>query len=172
MNSDQDQFGLGIPISAEEWARLSAQPRRGRPKKTERDPSPAAIPSAENGPGIVSAPSQLGAPVATTSESTQLSWITNYIWGIADDVPRDLYVRGKYRDVILPMRYVTRQSMTNASLRERLGIDAKNIATASRLLGEAAESGLIVIANPDVGTRIRSCLPFWAAPGSDREGVA
>ena len=32
-----------------------------------------------------------------------ISWITNFIWGIADDVLRDLYVRGKYRDVILPM---------------------------------------------------------------------
>ena len=32
-----------------------------------------------------------------------LNWIANYIWGIADDVLRDLYVRGKYRDVILPM---------------------------------------------------------------------
>ena len=31
-----------------------------------------------------------------------LNWIANYIWGIADDVLRDLYVRGKYRDVILP----------------------------------------------------------------------
>ena len=30
-----------------------------------------------------------------------LNWIANYIWGIADDVLRDLYVRGKYRDVIL-----------------------------------------------------------------------
>ena len=36
-------------------------------------------------------------------ESSQLAWITNYIWGLADDVLRDLYVRGKYRDVILPM---------------------------------------------------------------------
>jgi type I restriction enzyme M protein len=27
----------------------------------------------------------------------------NFIWGIADDVLRDLYVRGKYRDVILPV---------------------------------------------------------------------
>src|SRR2546426_10164470 len=36
-------------------------------------------------------------------EQNQLSWITNFIWGIADDVLRDLYVRGKYRDVILPM---------------------------------------------------------------------
>ncbi len=33
----------------------------------------------------------------------QLGWITDFIWGIADDVLRDLYVRGKYRDVILPM---------------------------------------------------------------------
>ena len=32
-----------------------------------------------------------------------LNWIANFIWGIADDVLRDLYVRGKYRDVILPM---------------------------------------------------------------------
>ncbi|MGH8470744.1 MAG: N-6 DNA methylase [Gammaproteobacteria bacterium] len=36
-------------------------------------------------------------------EQGQLSWIANFIWGIADDVLRDLYVRGKYRDVILPM---------------------------------------------------------------------
>ncbi|MXY51299.1 MAG: SAM-dependent DNA methyltransferase [Gammaproteobacteria bacterium] len=32
-----------------------------------------------------------------------VTWIANYIWGIANDVLRDLYVRGKYRDVILPM---------------------------------------------------------------------
>ena len=32
-----------------------------------------------------------------------LAWITVYIWGIADDVLRDVYVRGKYRYVILPM---------------------------------------------------------------------
>jgi type I restriction enzyme M protein len=30
------------------------------------------------------------------------NWISNFIWGITDDVLRDLYVRGKYRDVILP----------------------------------------------------------------------
>ena len=40
--------------------------------------------------------------------NTDLNWITNYIWGIADDVLRDLYVRGKYRDVILPMTVLRR----------------------------------------------------------------
>ncbi|MGH8501961.1 MAG: hypothetical protein ACREVE_05705 [Gammaproteobacteria bacterium] len=28
----------------------------------------------------------------------QLNWIANFIRGIADDVLRDLHVRGKYRD--------------------------------------------------------------------------
>ena len=37
-----------------------------------------------------------------------LHWIATYIWGIADDVLRDLYVRGKYRDVILPMTVLRR----------------------------------------------------------------
>ena len=32
--------------------------------------------------------------------NNNLNWIANFIWGIADAVLRDLYVRGKYRDVI------------------------------------------------------------------------
>lgn len=36
------------------------------------------------------------------------TWIANFIWGIADDVLRDIYVRGKYRDVILPMTVIRR----------------------------------------------------------------
>ena len=34
--------------------------------------------------------------------------IGNFIWNIADDVLRDVYVRGKYRDVILPMTVIRR----------------------------------------------------------------
>jgi type I restriction enzyme M protein len=41
-------------------------------------------------------------------EQGQLNWIANFIWGIADDILRDLYVRGKYRDVILPMTVLRR----------------------------------------------------------------
>src|SRR5512137_2570328 len=43
-----------------------------------------------------------------TMQPTQLNWIANFIWGIADDVLRDVYVRGKYRDVILPMVVIRR----------------------------------------------------------------
>ena len=34
--------------------------------------------------------------------------IVSFIWNIADDVLRDVYVRGKYRDVILPMTVLRR----------------------------------------------------------------
>jgi len=34
--------------------------------------------------------------------------IVNFIWSIADDCLRDVYVRGKYRDVILPMTVIRR----------------------------------------------------------------
>src|SRR5437868_13083463 len=34
--------------------------------------------------------------------------IVSFIWGIADDVLRDLFKRGKYPDVILPMCVVRR----------------------------------------------------------------
>jgi type I restriction enzyme M protein len=35
--------------------------------------------------------------------------IVSFIWSIADDCLRDVYVRGKYRDVILPMVVLRRQ---------------------------------------------------------------
>ncbi|MEE8525353.1 MAG: class I SAM-dependent DNA methyltransferase, partial [Thermoanaerobaculia bacterium] len=40
--------------------------------------------------------------------ASELGWIVSFIWNIADDVLRDLYVRGKYRDVILPMTVLRR----------------------------------------------------------------
>lgn len=36
-------------------------------------------------------------------DNQEYNSIVSFIWGIADDCLRDVYVRGKYRDVILPM---------------------------------------------------------------------
>ena len=41
-------------------------------------------------------------------QDSQLSTISNFIWNIADSVLRDTFVRGKYRDVILPMTVIRR----------------------------------------------------------------
>jgi type I restriction enzyme M protein len=35
--------------------------------------------------------------------------LISFIWSIADDCLRDVYVRGKYRDVILPMVVLRRR---------------------------------------------------------------
>ena len=41
-------------------------------------------------------------------DQSQLKWISDFIWNIANDRLRDVYVRGKYRDVILPMTVLRR----------------------------------------------------------------
>ena len=41
-------------------------------------------------------------------QAVQHSQIVSFIWRIADDVLRDVFVRGKYRDVILPMTVIRR----------------------------------------------------------------
>jgi type I restriction enzyme M protein len=62
-----------------------------------------------------------------------LTWIANFIWGIADDVLRDVDVRGKYRDVILPMVVIRRldavlEPTKQAVLNMRKPLDASHVA--------------------------------------------
>ena len=76
-------------------------------------------------------------------EQSQLAWITNFIWGIADDVLRDLYVRGKYRDVILPMTVLRRldavlEPTKQAVLDMKASLDKAGIANQDAALRQAA----------------------------------
>ena len=75
--------------------------------------------------------------------STDLNWIANYIWGIADDVLRDLYVRGKYRDVILPMTVLRRldavlEDTKQAVLDMKATLDAAGVVEQDSALRQAA----------------------------------
>jgi type I restriction enzyme M protein len=76
-------------------------------------------------------------------EPGQLNWITNFIWGIADDVLRDLYVRGKYRDVILPMTVLRRldavlEPSKQAVLDMKTSLDKAGIVHQDQALRQAA----------------------------------
>jgi type I restriction enzyme M protein len=76
-------------------------------------------------------------------EPTQLNWIANFIWGIADDVLRDLYVRGKYRDVILPMTVLRRldavlEPTKQAVLDMKAALDEAGITNQDQALRQAA----------------------------------
>lgn len=76
-------------------------------------------------------------------DQAQLSWISNFIWGIADDVLRDVYVRGKYRDVILPMTVIRRldallEPSRQAVLDMKANMDAAKIVNQDAALRTAA----------------------------------
>jgi ATP-dependent DNA helicase RecG len=62
------------------------------------------------------------------------------------------------------LRYVSQQPTTNSSIRERFGIQAKNSATASRLIREATESGNLVPYDQDAAPKLMRYLPHWAMP--------
>ena len=69
--------------------------------------------------------------------------ISSFIWGIADDVLRDVYVRGKYRDVILPMTVIRRldavlEPTKEAVLRMKVRLDDAGITNQDRALREAS----------------------------------
>ena len=60
------------------------------------------------------------------------------------------------------LRYVTRQPMTNTSVRERFGIAKANRATASRLIRETLEAGMIRLVSENVADKLRAYVPYWA----------
>ena len=69
--------------------------------------------------------------------------ISSFIWGIADDVLRDVYVRGKYRDVILPMTVIRRldavlEPTKDIVLRMKAQLDDAGITNQERALRQAS----------------------------------
>ena len=77
-----------------------------------------------------------------------LNWIANFIWGIADDVLRDYYVRGKYRDVILPMTVIRRLDAV-------LEPNKKAVLEMKKHLDEAG------VSNQDAALRQAACQAFY-----------
>src|SRR6202162_6043018 len=76
-------------------------------------------------------------------EAQQLCWIGTSIWGKADDVLRALYVRGKYRDVILPMTVLRRldavlEPTKQAVLDMKRSLDEAGIVHQDQALRQAA----------------------------------
>ena len=76
-------------------------------------------------------------------QDTQLSQISNFIWGVADDLLRDTYVRGKYRDVILPMTVLRRldavlEPTKQKVLEEKKWADGEGIEDQALVLESAA----------------------------------
>ena len=51
------------------------------------------------------------------------------------------------------LKYVTRDYLTNASLRERFGLDSKSSATVSRIIKDSLEKGVVKLKDPETAPR-------------------
>jgi len=60
------------------------------------------------------------------------------------------------------LKRVNRDYMTNASLRERFQVEAKNSSMISRLLNETCSIGLIRVSDDSTSDKNRKYVPFWA----------
>lgn len=60
------------------------------------------------------------------------------------------------------LKYVTHGFLTNASLRERFGVEEKNKAAVSRYIREAIESGKIRPFDESAARKMMKYVPFWA----------
>src|ERR1700730_14849913 len=59
--------------------------------------------------------------------------IVSFIWGIADDVLRDLFKRGKYPDVILPMCVIRRMDAVLEATKQKV-LDTKKMLDEARII--------------------------------------
>lgn len=63
------------------------------------------------------------------------------------------------------LKYVNREYVTNSSLRQRFGIEARNSARVSRLLAEAVRDGAIVPDDPTAARKQMRYVPWWTRQG-------
>ena len=94
-----------------------------------------------------------------------INWIAGFIWNIADDVLRDVYVRGKYRDVILPMTVVRRldavlEPTKQAVLQMNEQLDKAGIANKPAALCQASGNAFYNVSPfPVRDLRARAAIP-------------
>ena len=106
---------------------------------------------------------QLPAPlIEVTGEHTRITLFSHKDLNEMDRTDR---VRAVYLHACL--KYVSRQKVTNTTIRERFGIKVQNSARASRLIREAVEDGRITPRDASAAKKLMEYVPWWAAPSLD-----
>ena len=113
-----------------------------------------------------------GSGIVKVITSVELYQLPAPDFRVADDSTRVvLFSPRKFRDMNAAeriracyqhaaLRYHSGDMMTNASLRERLGVEKRNAAQVSRIITDALASGQIKSADPDAPRS--GYIPFWA----------
>jgi predicted HTH transcriptional regulator len=102
---------------------------------------------------------QLPAPLfEIIDDSTKVTLFSHRPFAKMDKADR---TRAAYLHACL--KYVQRETLTNASLRERFGISKENIAMISKIIKEALEEKIIKPLDPENESRKHArYVPFWA----------
>ena len=100
---------------------------------------------------------QLPPPVFETPvESTRC---TLFAHKPLDEMSKDERVRACLQHASLCV--AMRKQMSNASVRERFGLDDKQSAKATRIINETLEAGVIKPVDPDAGRKFMRYVPIW-----------
>lgn len=101
---------------------------------------------------------QLPAPIfEQTDQHTRVVMFAHKEYKKMDSEDR---IRACYQHCCL--KYVNREQMNNASLRERLGLNEANSAMASRVIKQTVETGLIRLYDAKANRKTYRYVPFWA----------
>lgn len=84
------------------------------------------------------------------------------LFGYVDfkEMSKDDKIRACYLHACL--KHVTRDYMTNSSLRERFGLENKDISKISRIIKDTIDANKIKASDPSTAPRYLKYIPFWA----------
>lgn len=86
---------------------------------------------------------------------TKLYWYPKLSEWTKEDKVRTCYLATCYC-------YVNEIPVANAVLRERFGVNEKNMSIVSRIIKETIEVGLIKLVDENAALKMRRYVPYWA----------
>lgn len=101
---------------------------------------------------------QLPAPIVeVTEEHTKVILFSHIPF---KDMSKEDKIRACYLHACL--KYVTREYMTNSTLRQRFGLEEKSMSSVSRIIKDAIIADMIKALDPNTAPKHLKYVPFWA----------
>lgn len=101
---------------------------------------------------------QLPAPVIEVSD--EHTRVTLYSYKPFNKMEKEEKIHACYLHACL--KYVSKDYMTNSTLRQRFGLDDKAISTASRIIKDAVGAKKVKLLDPNTAPRYMKYIPYWA----------
>ncbi len=101
---------------------------------------------------------QLPAPVIEVSD--EHTRVILYSYKPFNEMEKEEKIHACYLHACL--KYVSKDFMTNSSLRQRFGLDDKGSSTASRIIKDAVDAKKVKPLDPNTAPRYMKYIPYWA----------